>query len=57
MKNEKAIVVVSITGANRMKPPKRKEIANWLRRVGADLVKQGNKYDANFKASYFAAKR
>lgn len=48
----KRISTVVIHDADKMTPKGRAEIANWLRRTGAHLAKQGSNYSPRFRASY-----
>jgi len=52
VKKEKYAAIVTIFDAASMSPKGRQNIANWLRRTGSALQKEGAKYDKNFKARY-----
>jgi hypothetical protein len=44
--------VVTINEAWDMTPRGRKDVADWLRRTAADLVKHGSEYGKRFTARY-----
>jgi hypothetical protein len=51
-RKDKRIATLIIHDADKMTPGGKVDIANWLRRTGAHLVKQGDNYSPRFKASY-----
>lgn len=51
-KSRKAIVTVTINGANKMTPEGKKMIARWLRNTGTALVREGDEYAERFTARY-----
>lgn len=57
-KAKKGIVaaIVTLVDADKMSAKGRKDIAAWLRRTAADLVKLGDQYSGRFKATYWVEK-
>lgn len=50
-------VTVTIRRAGKMTPERRKEINNWLRRVGTALVREAEKYADRFEAKFFIPRK
>lgn len=50
---QKALVTVSIPNAKKISPAMRKQINNWLRRVGTALIREGGTYSTDFRSSFF----
>jgi len=48
-----ALARLTIKGADRMSPARRRDIAAWLRECAKHLVANGDNYSARFVARYF----
>lgn len=49
---EKSAAVLTVVKPDEMTPEGRKEIAAWLRRQAAALIKDGDRYAKRFTARY-----